>query len=91
MAALATQALHLIAAGSKSINGGELEQSEAQAPQQLCTMLARAREYEINTEYDARYLLSGISSFEQLQPLLQHGTLQELNLLQLARQLLSRS
>ena len=91
LAALATQALHLIAAGSKSINGGELEQSEAQAPQQLCTMLARAREYEINTEYDARYLLSGISSFEQLQPLLQHGTLQELNLLQLARQLLSRS
>ena len=91
LAALATQALHLIAAGSKSINGGELEQSEAQAPQQLCTMLARAREYEINTEYDARYLLSGISSFEQLKPLLQHGTLQELNLLELARQLLRRS
>lgn len=91
LAALATQALHLIAAGSKSINGGELDQSEAQAPQQLCTMLARAREYEINTEYDARYLLSGISSFEQLKPLLQHGTLQELNLLELARQLLRRS
>ena len=91
LAALATQALHLIAAGSKSINGGELDHSEAQAPQQLCTMLARAREYEINTEYDARYLLSGISSFEQLKPLLQHGTLQELNLLELARQLLRRS
>ena len=91
LAALATQALHLIAAGSKSINGGELDRSEAQAPQQLCTMLARAREYEINTEYDARYLLSGISSFEQLKPLLQHGTLQELNLLELARQLLRRS
>ena len=91
LAVLATQALHLIAAGSKSINGGELDQSEAQAPQQLCTMLARAREYEINTEYDARYLLSGISSFEQLKPLLQHGTLQELNLLELARQLLRRS
>ncbi len=91
LAALATQALHLIAAGSRSINGGELDQSEAQAPQQLCTMLARAREYEINTEYDARYLLSGISSFEQLKPLLQHGTLQELNLLELARQLLSRN
>ena len=91
LAVLATQALHLIAAGSKSINGGELDRSEAQAPQQLCTMLARAREYEINTEYDARYLLSGISSFEQLKPLLQHGTLQELNLLELARQLLRRS
>lgn len=105
LAPIANTALHLIAAAADSINGTGLNSPDQQgqgpdqehpvsasrAPEQLCTLLARAREYEINTEFDARALLSSISELEQLNPLIAKGALQELNLLQLAQQLLGRT
>lgn len=89
LAPVAHSALRLIAAHTQEINGETLESNESNAPLELCQILANAREYEINTEFDARALLGNICSFEQLTPLLEQGTLKELNLMQLAQQLLN--
>ena len=43
----------------------------------------------INTEMDARTLLAQLFRLEQLRPLLDRGLLQELNLAQLAQQMVN--
>lgn len=90
LAAVVPALLPEIVHGADAINGCLLGVEGSVAPSVLCLKLARAREYEINTAYDARQLLEAIGSVQQIEPLLQHGTLHELNLLQLAQQMLKR-
>lgn len=90
LAAVVPALLPEIVHGAEVINGELLSVEELNVIAVLCLKLARAREYEINTAYDARLLLKAIGSIQQLEPLLQHGTLHELNLHQLAQQMLQR-
>lgn len=69
--------------------GGAIGINGSHCPQQLALLLAGMRECEINTEMDARTLLAQLFRLEQLRPLLDRGLLQELNLAQLAQQMVS--
>ena len=69
--------------------GGAIGINGSHCPQQLALLLAGMRECEINTEMDARTLLAQLFRLEQLRPLLDRGLLQELNLAQLAQQMVN--
>ncbi len=83
LAQVAIKALQLIAAGTDSLNEGH-------CMQQLALLIARAKGYEINTEYDAKRLVGKLMDVDQFvkQQLIRSEALRELRIMDLAQQLL---
>lgn len=84
LAQVASSALHLISAATNTIN------SEGQCPQQLVQVLARAKEMVINTEYDAKQLISRVKSVADLLAMSEQSGLRELDLMAMAAQMLKK-
>lgn len=83
LALVALNALQLISAGTDAIL------SEGQCPEQLAYNLSRCKAISINTEYDAKELTEKLSSAEQLILRAKDLSVQEVDLLSIASQMLS--